>query len=254
MQSKFLIPIGNYLFRNFFALYDFLYSIFKTKQDAFEISLIHKIIKKNDVVVDIGANIGFYTKLFSRLVGENGFVYAFEPDAKNYAHLKRKMSGINNVSLSSAAVASETGKLKIYTSPMLNVDHRTYPVDDYEKVIEIDAVSIDDFFSEKNKKPDFIKMDIQGAEYSALKGMQKILMASPHVIILTECWPHGLRMAKSSVEELVQLIQAIGLKIFVLGNKKIELLNDSHIDNYRNYPPDKFENILISRGDITLKS
>ncbi len=61
-----------------------MYPIFKRKQDVKELKLIHFFVKPDYNVLDIGANIGFYTNVFSKIVGSKGNVYAFEPEAINF--------------------------------------------------------------------------------------------------------------------------------------------------------------------------
>jgi FkbM family methyltransferase len=171
---SFSIKLGNFLYKNAFSVYKPMYALFKQKQDAFEIALLKKHIKPNDIVLDIGANIGFYAKILSAIVGEKGLVHCFEPDIKNFNYLKKAISGLTNVKINNKAVGSKTEKINIYTSKNLNVDHRTYKPEEYDMEIEIDAVSIDDYLHQ-NTKVDFIKMDIQGFEMNAIQGMLKVL-------------------------------------------------------------------------------
>ena len=141
---SFSIKLGNFLYKNAFGLYKPMYKLFKNKQDAFEIELLKKHIKQNDIVLDIGANIGFYATILSDIVGEKGLVHCFEPDSKNFEHLKKTTADFKNIKINNKAVGPKTEKLKIYTSKNLNVDHRTYKPEEYDKEIEIDAVSIEE--------------------------------------------------------------------------------------------------------------
>ena len=89
------IKFGNFLFKYAFSIYKPLYKVFKNKQDAFEIDLLKKHIQKNNVVLDIGANIGFYAAIISKIVGENGKVICFEPDITNFNYLKENTKRLN---------------------------------------------------------------------------------------------------------------------------------------------------------------
>jgi len=73
-------------------------------------------IKKGDVVFDIGANIGYFTLIFAKLVGENGKVFAFEPSPDVFAILQKnvEINGYKNIVLSQKAVSSKTEKIKLY--------------------------------------------------------------------------------------------------------------------------------------------
>ena len=89
MTSTFKIKLGDFLFKHCFPIYKITYQSFKEKQDAFEISLIKKYTKPNDIVLDIGANIGFYAEILSNAVGASGKVHCFEPDTTNFNYLKK---------------------------------------------------------------------------------------------------------------------------------------------------------------------
>ena len=66
-----------------------------TYLSKFETELYKKIVKKNMTVLDMGANIGFFTILFAQLVGKDGKVFAFEPDPNNFRLLKKMLKQIN---------------------------------------------------------------------------------------------------------------------------------------------------------------
>jgi fibrillarin-like rRNA methylase len=119
IAQKFSITVGNLLYRKFFPLYNILYPRFKMRQDAEEIEFLKRTIKKGDTVLDIGANIGFYSKLLAGLTGESGKVYSFEPDAANYNYLLRNTKGIKNIIPINKAVSESSGILQLYTSTTL---------------------------------------------------------------------------------------------------------------------------------------
>lgn len=226
MSQSFSIQLGKFLYKNAFPLYNRLYPVFKRKQDACELKLIGSIVKRGFNILDIGANIGFYTKVFSELVGNEGNVHAFEPETLNFNYLKQNVESKTNVKIVNKAVSDKTGPIKIYLSKMLNVDHRTYPVDDYADVIEINAITIDDYLGLINSPVvDFIKMDIQGFEMSALKGMEKTLANNPDLKIITELWPYGLKKAGSSAIEILDFANSKKFNIYLITNNQLQLMN-----------------------------
>ena len=238
---SFSIKLGNFLFRNAYFLYKPMYIAFKERQDKFEIEILKKNIKQGDTIIDIGANIGFYTKILSELVGEKGKVHAFEPDRINYQRLLSYSAGLKNVELNNKAIGPKTEKLKIYTSKMLNVDHRTYKPEEYEEEIEIDAVNLDEYLSGKGKV-DIIKMDIQGFEMSAIKGMEQTLKANQNIKLITEFWPHGLKLTGSSGKEYFNYLVNLGFSCYLMENdtllelnlKKVSELNEMGEKHYYN--------------------
>jgi len=194
MPSALSIKIGDLLYKNAFPIYNVIYPFFKRKQDKHEIALLKKYVKKGDIVLDIGANIGFYTKILAELVGENGKVYAFEPDKTNFSYLMKNAGHLRNVEFHNKAVSEKSGKITLYHSDLLNVDHKTYATENYTSTSEIECVAIDDIIP--NHKVDFIKIDIQGYEYFAFQGMQTVFQKNETLKIITELYPLGMQNAK----------------------------------------------------------
>lgn len=244
---SFSVKLGNFLYKNAFPVYNFMYPLFKKKQDIKELNLIRSLVKPGNTVLDIGANIGFYTTVFSELVGANGKVFAFEPEPVNFKYLQQNCKILNNASLNNKAVSDTTGTLKIYLSKMLNVDHRTYKIDEYSEIKEIDAVTVDDYLMYNGTpKIDFIKMDIQGFEMSALKGMLQTLKNNPGVQLISELWPYGLRKAGSSAVEMVELLHALGFKIYLISSTPTQLITSETVKDLTVHE-DRYYNVFISR-------
>ena len=152
-----------------------------------ETEIVKREVGKGDIVVDLGANVGYYTLLLANLVGKDGRVYAFEPDPTNFALLKKnvKVNNYSNVILERKGVLDKTGKSELWLRSDVNkAGHRIVPIDKsihHSKPIEIDVVSLDDYF--KDQKIDFVKMDIEGSETMALKGMKNILKGNVKILI-----------------------------------------------------------------------
>ncbi len=246
---SFSIKLGNFLYKNAFGLYKPMYKLFKNKQDAFEIELLKKHIKQNDTVLDIGANIGFYATILSDIVGEKGVVHCFEPDSKNFEHLKKTTADFKNIKINNKAVGPKTEKLKIYTSKNLNVDHRTYKPEEYDKEIEIDAVSIDDHLA-SNTKVDLIKMDIQGFEMQAIQGMQTILDKNKDIKLISEFWPYGLKKAGSSVTEYFNFLQSKGFTCYLLEETSLLKLTTEKVSSLEPLGEEHYFNIFATRTDV----
>lgn len=145
--------------------------------EKLETQLVKKEIWMGDVVLDIGANIGYYTLIFAKLVGENGKVYAFEPDPTNFALLEKnvKTNGYENVILEQKAISNKNGKVKLYLGEDNKASHTIFDTHDNRQSIEIEAIRLDDYFKNYDGGIDFIKMDIEGAEGYAIQGMALLL-------------------------------------------------------------------------------
>jgi len=141
-----------------------------------EIESFKKLIKKGDVVLDIGSHIGFHTLTFAKLVGNHGKVISFEPMPNNFALLRKNMeiNGYTNVILVNKAVSNKNGSEKLYLSNYNTGDNRLGNFGkEFDKSITVETVRIDDYL--ENSDIDFIKMDIQGSEPFAIEGMPILL-------------------------------------------------------------------------------
>jgi len=212
-----------------------VYPYAKSQTDFFK-----KNIQKGDVVLDLGANIGYFTCLFADLVGPTGKVFAFEPEENNFQLLKKNVAvnGYDNVILEQKAVSNKTEKIKMYiaTSPK---DHRIYdPLDDREST-DIDCITLDDYFKNFDQDITFVKSNVQGADFGVFQGMHSILKKqNSNIVLALEFSPAMLQGFGSNPEEFIDLIFKNNFKLFDLNPyKKIfsvtkkQLLNEYTIEN-----------------------
>lgn len=184
--------------------------------------LVGKEIKKDYVVLDIGANIGYYTLIFAKLVGENGKVFAFEPDPTNFTLLIKNMeiNNYKNAVLVQKAASDKTGKARLYLCDNNKGDHRIYDSDDGRRSIPIESMRLDDYFEDYARKIDFIKIDTQGADELVIKGMPNLLRRFESLKIILEFWPLGVKKSGGNAKEFLQLLIGHGFKIYDLGSEK----------------------------------
>jgi len=208
--------------------------------EEFETEIVKKEIKAGDVVLDIGANIGYYTLIFAKLVGESGKVFAFEPDPVNFSLLKKNIeaNGYKNVVLIQKAVSNKNEKLKLYLCEENRGDHRIYDSHDNRQSVEVEAIRLEDYFKDYGGKIDFIKMDIQGAEGGATQGMFSLLQKN-QVKIITEFWPMGLKKFGINPEKYLKSLTEAGFKIYEVEERKKKITPTSISKLLKTYPPDK---------------
>ena len=130
-------------------------------------------LRQGDVFYDLGANIGFFTLLASRLVGSGGAVVAFEPDPANRRVLEANVArnGIANVEVVEKAVAGRSGALRFAA---VESTRSRFARND-EPGIEVPVTTLDDFVAEGWPVPTLVKLDIEGAEVEALDGARALL-------------------------------------------------------------------------------
>jgi len=194
---------------------DFMISSYLLEEKIYEpmeTELVKSQAKRGDVVIDLGANIGYYTLIFAGLVGKSGKVIAFEPDTDNFALLKKNIeeNKFENVVLINKAVSDKNGKTKLYLSENNKGDHRIYDSGESRKSIMVETVCLDEFLKDYKDKINFIKMDIQGAEGNALKGMTSLIKNNKKIKILTEFWPMGLNNFDFNSKKFLEILEDCG--------------------------------------------
>ena len=182
-----------------------------------------RIVKKGMVVIDIGANIGYYTLLAAKLVGKEGKVLAFEPEPSNFNLLTRNVK-LNKFEdrciLINKAVSNFVGTAKLYLSDENPGDHTLLKDNKKGKWIKVQTTTIDHFLNyelnDKIKEIDVIKMDIQGNEMAALEGMVETISKSKNLKMFVEFWPHGIKQAGFSPVEFLKKIESLGFLYFLI--------------------------------------
>lgn len=176
-----------------------------------------KIIKPGMTVVDIGAHIGYFTRLFSRLAGRSGFVYALEADPENFSLLKKNTKHIKNVALFPVAVSNKTGSINFYRSEKTGCHSTIQDTAQHKETITVPSSDMDSLLDKRQiQKVDVIKMDIEGGELNALKGMQKILNSNQSLSLVIEFNPGCLKQAGTSTREFIAYLSDLGFYIYAI--------------------------------------
>jgi len=159
---------------------------------------IRKYVAAGDAVYDIGANIGFVSLSLSKQVGLNGRVVAFEPVAKNADRLREniKLNHIANIHVLECAASDRRGEAVIRVSENLSTASLVWHKQDPRAVeLTIKTVAIDNLVEAcEIPKPQFVKIDVEGAEGLALVGMQRTI-ATARPVVFIECSDAGRETA-----------------------------------------------------------
>src|SRR5215218_1208671 len=190
--------------------------------------------KEGDIVVDVGAHIGKYTIIASKMVGSKGKVIAIEAHPANYDILKRNIviNKLSNVIALNYAVHSTEMLVKLYEPGQEEgfTIYNTIMTDrislNNQKYIEVKANRLDSLLLENGiKEVNWIKIDVEGAEYEVLKGATNILSSSKDISLLIEI--HKLRVNnKTFYEPIIHLLES---KNYKLSFEKIYGTDERHI-------------------------
>ena len=199
------------------------------------------VLKEGDVVLDIGANIGYYVLIESQLVGAKGKVYAVEPVQGNFELLKKNVS-LNNLkkcgylSTSIRKIQQRIHDLCFHLSQSMLHEAKYYLRQNYINIQSVTKQTVDTFL--KNKiSPCLIRMDVEGFEHEILSGMTQTL--NGNLRILAELHPYNLC---EKLDEIFQILRQLAsafdsqslnpkltkikllTKLLILYGKKAELI------------------------------
>jgi FkbM family methyltransferase len=189
---------------------------------AFEpetLQLFAELLQPGFTVFDLGANLGVYSLVAGRQVGNTGFVHAFEPASEMAAVLRRNiaLNCLQNVVVNVAAVAESVGTRRLSLTE--DVGGNTIMMATQEcDWADVTTTTIDDYVLRHDlRSVDVIKMDIEGAECLALRGGRRLLSSADAPIVILEINPAALRAGGSSAEELSKLLDEFGYTLHVIA-------------------------------------
>jgi len=186
--------------------------------EELESKIMEEKIEMGNIVVDVGANIGLHTLNMARIVGNTGQVFAFEPDPSNFEILKKnvKINNYKNIILEQKAVGDKHGRTTLYQSDHPG-KHRIFPQTEQAKSqVQVELTNLDNYFdSDMIDKINFIKIDVEGLEFSVLKGMKNILKNSKKIKILFEFMPENTIEVGFTPIELLNYLTSNDFKLYV---------------------------------------
>ena len=183
----------------------------------------HFAPKEGDIVIDIGAHIGPYTIIASKRVGPNGKVIAIEADPDNFDLLSRniQLNKLSNVTALNYAACSKEKKIKLYLpSGVGRSSHTKYNTimpnraHGKEKFVEVKANTLDYLLQSniiKQEEVNWIKIDVEGAEYEVLKGAKDILSKCSDIRLLIEI--HNLSAGYNLYKPISEFLSLYNIKI-----------------------------------------
>ncbi|MEL7489725.1 MAG: FkbM family methyltransferase [Pseudomonadota bacterium] len=166
---------------------------------------ILSILGEEDVVLEVGANIGYYALIESRICKK---IYAAEPHPRNFQRLQENISRNlrTNIEAHNIAFGQADGPIFLACSSLSNW-HSCKNVDASDtNTIEIAGFKIDSFFEER-EAPTFIKMDVEGYELEVLRGARKTLARANHLFLEI----HGDILSENEIRECLDMIAESGL-------------------------------------------
>src|SRR5256714_11962578 len=202
--------------------------------------LLRDLVTPGITVLNVGANIGYFSLLSARLAGPNGTVWAFEPIPGVVEILRKNIeeNGFSNqIHVVPQAVSNVSGKTRLYINPVESMlsslfqeaamdqldDPHGHPA--YLNCIEVACTTLDAWAAQQNWPTiDLIKIDIEGAEKLALEGMVELCRRNPHLKLIIELNIRTLRAAGATIEEFWATLQNCGFSQISMAGRSLRLV------------------------------
>lgn len=192
------------------------------KYESDLIKIINKYIDPRKDAIDVGANIGLFTILFSKLLNEKSKVLSIEPTKNAFELLKRNIE-INEckdkiITYNGAITDISFGKVQLDTiegkeeySSLGKISQNYIGLDKVTQV-EVDSTNIDSLVEKLNIHPGFLKIDTEGAEFLVLKGAQKTIKKFRPIILSELCDPF-LKELNHTAKDVIDLLISYNYKV-----------------------------------------
>lgn len=195
------------------------------------VHLMRRVIRPGDFVIDGGANIGFFTLVASRLVGEEGHVEAFEPATVNFKKLRKNLdlNRVENVTAVNRALWSDDTEQMLYLAQDTGLCS-LMPFESAITSLPVRGLTLDGWCLNYEHSPRLIKLDLEGAEEHALIGARALLEEGVDFVVC-ELNMRALHNFGSSQANLRKYMKAKGYEMFWLHEDGSEptLVDDGHV-------------------------
>jgi len=206
---------------------------------------LYSFVNKGDIVLDLGTNVGETLLNFAKLVGEDGFVYGFEPDEINFANVQKniELNEFENIHVFNFGISDTRETLKLYRVDPHNLGMNRILSDTeaagFDDFTTIETRTLDDVVAENGMfRVDVIKIDIEGYEMHALRGSHNVLKKFKPRLFIEVGYTRMIKNG-TSPNEVIELLNGLGYTVYHADSDEIidpsydfSPLGDGGIDVY----------------------
>lgn len=197
-----------------------------------EMYVLRKILSPNDVVVDVGAHLGWYALNSAQVIGKGGIVYAFEPNPSVAAWFSEncKLNGLTNVRLEKIALADKNGTTDFYVGGAdslgsLKLDNAKRSNLEPVHRIKVPVRTLDTYLKEAEIKTlKLMKVDAEGFDLEVLKGAEKILKKF-HPYLIVEVFGLTWNTDVSRDKKILDYLEKLGYKAYAFVQGGLQRYN-----------------------------
>lgn len=192
------------------------------EEDVYKI--IGSLVDPDSVIFDIGANYGWYSLIFSKIFTD-AHIIAFEPIPTTFNYLEKNitLNNCENIRAFNHGLSNESGKVSFYFYPELSGNASINNVSDREdvQIIPCSVKRLDEFVLENNIYPDFIKCDVEGAEFLVFQGgYETIKKYKP--VIFSEMLRKWAAKFNYHPNQIISFLKDLGYRCFIPHNGQLK--------------------------------
>ncbi len=207
------------------------YWFHRDQREKSTIEIFLKILKRGDVVIELGGHVGYMSAIFASHVGTAGKVIVFEPGLDNLKYIRSNLSQYSQIQIIEIAASNRVGTAIFYEESLTGQNNSL--IQDYDVLKdnagssgvgyeiatrEISTTTLDRFVADHKVVPNFIKVDIEGAELLAIEGACEVLKNSRPVLMVE---------ITNKTREVVELLRSHNYRLF--SDNGVELKKDAEI-------------------------
>jgi FkbM family methyltransferase len=202
-----------------------LYEMYKAYFEAGPIYRLRELVPAGSLVIDVGANVGFFSLRFAEWVGDRGKVISVEPEDRNHCILLStlKQKGlVSRVHAVKAVAANKAGEMFLELNPLHPADHK---LSRNNSGLPVTAVTLDDLVPEPTPyRPALVKIDVQGAEMLVLEGAARVL-SEARPALFVELHEESLNRFGTSISAILDHLREYGYEAhwLVRSGGKLEM-------------------------------
>lgn len=225
---KFMLDMDEYQMRNIY-----LYDIYERNT----YKNLERILKEDDVFIDVGANVGFYALNISTLLPK-GEIHSFEPNpyVLKYYLQNYKLNNPGNIRINKFGLSDSSKIVKIFFDSD-NTGAGSIFRKDGKEVFDIELKKFDEYYNDNNlKKINVIKVDIEGSELDFLKGAEYAIKQNKKLVVIIEMMQENFVKAGYKSQDITEFLFSRGFKAYLpkpfpYRLKKIETISETYMDN-----------------------
>ena len=192
---------------------------------------MRRLIRPGDTVVDVGANVGWYTLLASSRVGDSGRVIAFEPAPGSLSLLRKSIAAnqLSNVTVETRALWNGRGSITLHIHETNRGGNSILEDPGRTVAVEVETISLDEYLGDRQSEIGLVKIDVEGAEGLVLAGMRETLRKRLPRTMIVEFNPSAVRRTGLNPEDVVHrvLVQGYHVRTLDVWSGKSNLMDET---------------------------